>query len=122
MGSRAGIPNKNKQALIALLEAKYPGYHPVMELAKIANDDVKCTVCAGTGKVNEFTGTAILDSGEIDKHTTKQCEHCINGYTPVTMDMKFNANKEVAQYVTPKLKAIEHTGDIDHDIHFTWDK
>ena len=34
----AGTPNKKKQVLIALLQAKYPGYHPVMEMAAIAND------------------------------------------------------------------------------------
>ena len=34
----AGTPNKNKKALILLLQAKYPGYHPVMEMAAIAHD------------------------------------------------------------------------------------
>jgi len=34
----AGLPNKNKQALIALLEARCPGYHPVIEMALIAVD------------------------------------------------------------------------------------
>ena len=105
MGSRAGIPNKNKQALIALLEAKYPGYHPVMELAAIANDDVTCTVCGGTGHILVKPITA--DSG------STICDLCVSGKAIVSMDMKFNANKEVAQYVTPKLKAVEHTGNID---------
>lgn len=80
MPSRAGSPNKNKQALIALLQAKYPDYHPVVEMAAIANDDNN------------------------------------------DLQTRFNAHKEVAQYVTPKLKAVEHTGDIDHDIHVTWEK
>jgi len=70
MASRKGSPNKNKQALIALLQAKYPEYHPVLEMAKIAND------------------------------------------TDAEPMMRFNANKEVAQYVTPKLKAVEITGEI----------
>lgn len=38
MGDRSGIPNKNKQALIKLLESKYPDYHPVYELVDIAMD------------------------------------------------------------------------------------
>ncbi len=68
MGSRAGIPNKNKQTLLKLLEARYPDYHPVTELVDIAldlNNDV---------------------------------------------NVRLNANKEVAQYIVPKLKSIELTG------------
>ena len=38
MSRPAGVPNKNKQALIKLLQSRYPGYHPVMEMADIAND------------------------------------------------------------------------------------
>jgi len=74
MPSRAGIPNKNKQALIALLEARYPGYQPVVSMAEIAND---------------------MDND---------------------LQMRFNAHKEVAQYIVPKLKAVEHTGNIDSTI------
>ena len=70
----AGTPNKNKQALIALLEAKYPGYQPVVSMAEIAND---------------------MDND---------------------LQMRFNAHKEVAQYIVPKLKAVEHTGNIDSTI------
>ncbi len=75
MPSRAGSPNKNKQALIALLQAKYPGYHPVMEMAAIGNDP------------------------ENDLQT------------------RFNAHKEVAQYVTPKLKAVEHSGMVEGTVY-----
>ncbi len=76
----AGTPNKNKQALIALLEAKYPGYHPVVEMAAIANDQ------------------------ENDLQT------------------RFNAHKEVAQYVTPKLKALEVQAEVEGEIHVTWEQ
>ena len=48
-----------------LLEDKYPGWHPVIQMADVANDK------------NEDNQT------------------------------RFNAAKEVAQYVTPKLKAME---------------
>ena len=74
MPSRAGIPNKNKQALIALLQAKYPEYHPVVEMAAIANDKTQ------------------------------------------DIATRFAAHKEVAQYVTPKLKALEVTGELDHNV------
>jgi len=69
-----GTPNKNKQALIVLLEAKYPGYHPVLEMASVANDE---------------------------------------GADPTA---RFNANKEVAQYIVPKLKATEITGKDGKDL------
>ncbi len=64
----AGIPNKNKQALLKMLELRYPDYHPVCELVDIAMDM------------------------ENDVSTRLQ------------------ANKEVAGYIVPKLKAIELTG------------
>jgi hypothetical protein len=38
MASRAGSPNKNKQGLLARLRREFPGYHPVVEMARIAND------------------------------------------------------------------------------------
>ena len=68
-GNRKGIPNKNKQALIALLKKQYPDYHPVLALAEIGHD---------------------MEN---------------------SVEVRLSAHKEVAQYVTPKLKAIELTGD-----------
>ncbi len=102
---RAGSPNKNKQALILLLQAKYPNYHPVMDMAAIANDDVECTVCDGNGVVTI-------------KENDEPCENCVNGMTVISMDMKFNANKEVAQYIVPKLKAIEVSGNISAEVMY----
>ena len=32
-----GVPNKPKRALLRLLQEKYPGYHPVLKMAEIAN-------------------------------------------------------------------------------------
>ena len=65
MASRKGIPNRPKRRLLQILEEKYPGWHPVAQLADIANN--------------------------------------------VENDLKtrMDAAKEVAQYVTPKLKAVE---------------
>jgi len=74
MPSRAGSPNKNKQALIKMLQLKYPDYHPIMEMAEIANDE------------------------------------------DMDVNLRFNANKEIAQYVVPKLKAVEVKGDVEHRI------
>ena len=117
MPSRAGSPNKNKQALIALLQAKYPGYHPVMELAAIANNDVICDICKGKGVIEVSIGADLLGGDEQDRYISQPCEHCVDGKTVITMDMKFNANKEVAQYVTPKLKAVEHSGMVEGTVY-----
>lgn len=38
MARTTGTPNKPKRALLALLQEKYPGYHPVLEMAKIAHE------------------------------------------------------------------------------------
>ena len=64
----AGSPNKNKQALINLLQQKYPGYHPVLEMARIAHETEDQSLAA-------------------------------------------QMHKEVAQYVEPKRKAVEVTGE-----------
>ncbi len=67
-GRPKGSPNKPKRALLRMLEEQFPGWHPVTQLAEIANNV------------------------ENDLRT------------------RMDAAKEVAQYVTPKLKAIEIQG------------
>jgi hypothetical protein len=62
------VPNKDKASLLAMMQDRWPDYHPVMAMADIANDDA------------------------------------------VDLDLRFSAHKEVAQYVAPKLKAVELTG------------
>ena len=37
--SRAGSPNKPTQALRALLNARFPGWSPVVQMAEIAQDE-----------------------------------------------------------------------------------
>lgn len=68
-GRQKGVPNKSKRALIALLRETYPGYHPVLSMAKIAHetDDVA---------------------------------------------LQAQMHREIAQYVEPKRKAVEHSGEV----------
>lgn len=66
-GRQKGTPNKPKRALLALLREKYPNYHPVLEMAKIAHETADVSLAA-------------------------------------------QMHKEIAQYVEPKLKAVELTG------------
>lgn len=70
-GRQKGTPNKPKQELLAKIQEQYPGYHPVMAMAALANDE---------------------DAPDF---------------------LRFQANKEVAQYIEPKRKALEVTGELD---------
>lgn len=38
-GRPKGVPNKNKRALQLLLEKRYPGWDPVVQLAEIAQNE-----------------------------------------------------------------------------------
>ena len=39
VGRPKGVPTKPKRALIALLNERWPGWHPVLQMADIANDE-----------------------------------------------------------------------------------
>ena len=71
MGRPKGSLNKPKRRLLQLIQDQYPNYHPVLEMAKLAND--------------------------------KKADDLV----------RFNANKEVAKYVEPALKAVEISGDTE---------
>lgn len=77
-GRQKGTPNKPKQALVEMMAERWPGYHPVLAMAAIANDE------------------------------------------SVELETRFQAHKEVAQYVEPKRKAIEHTGSEGGPVRMTF--
>jgi len=77
MASRLGSPNKNKRGLLARLQQDFPNYHPIVEMARVANDP------------------------------------------NADPQARFAANKEVAKYVTPQLKAVDLTGDLGLEHRFT---
>ena len=75
MSRPAGTPNKNKQALILLLQAKYPNYHPVMEMAAIANDtenavELRASMHKEIAMYVEPKRKSIEVSGELDTRIT----------------------------------------------------
>jgi len=44
-GRKKGVPNKDKQPLLERLRVAFPGWHPVVAMAQIANDpDVDLTL------------------------------------------------------------------------------
>lgn len=87
-GRKKGTPNNDKLELLdAIREAVGDkDYHPVVQLALVATDTTMVKVTeTKQGKVVEF---------EVAKYSD---------------ELKVSAAKEVAQYVSPKLKAIEHS-------------
>ena len=75
MSRPTGVPNKNKQALIKLLQARYPGYHPVMEMADIANDkenpvELRANMHKEIAMYVEPKRKSIEVSGELDTRVT----------------------------------------------------
>lgn len=78
-GRTKGSKNRPKNAMLRMLQRKFgEDFHPIMELAKIANDP------------------------EAD------------------ITIKLNANKELCQYVVPKLRAVEVKGEVDSEITIRW--
>jgi hypothetical protein len=70
-GRKKGVTGKKNAEILAIIQDRFPDYHPLLAMAEIANDE------------------------------------------SVDQSMRFMAHKEVAQYVAPKLKAIEHSGGVD---------
>lgn len=93
MPSRAGSPNKNKQRLLNALKKEYgEDFDPVMQMAKNANE---------IQKLVEDPDYSKADVSRIDA---------------------INAWDKIAQYTTPKLKAVEISGAIEtHELtHEEW--
>ena len=75
-------------------------------------------------------GSVNKDKKELMARIQEQCP----GYDPViamaiiatdgenSIDLRFQAHKEVAQYVTPKLRSVEHKGDVSGNLVIRWEK
>lgn len=83
-GRAAGTPNKDKAALLELIQEAVDDsdYHPVVAMAVIANDT--------TTKYVKVDGKR----RRVPKYP---------------LELRAQMHREVAQYVAPKLKAVEHS-------------
>lgn len=83
-GRAAGTPNRDKAALLELIQDTIgdSDYHPVVAMAVIANDSSSKQVKVDGKRKN------------VPKYP---------------LELRAMMHKEVAQYVAPKLKAVEHT-------------
>lgn len=121
-GRQPGQPNRDTRTVEAIIAAK--GVSPHEAMCDIVLGNVECNVCRGS----LFT-KYILEDG---KHT-KECSHnqketqsdsCIcngigtrpcascnqTGYEKISPDLRGKMAAELAQYIAPKRKAVEHTG------------
>jgi hypothetical protein len=73
-GRRSGTPNKDKQTLLEMIEAKHRNYNPVIALSDIANDndvDLKLRIYCHK-EVAKYTHAPLkaTESNEKNSHTT----------------------------------------------------
>jgi hypothetical protein len=131
-GRKKGTPNKLTQDVMAKLEAL--GCDPIEGMARIALGEARCFVCVD-GQVTraqflELSGLrapanwAEKPTDEVDAESTEMvtCPRC-GGSGEAMVDTKQRGEmfKELAQYVAPKRKAVEHSGGIDLN-HLTDDE
>ena len=83
-GRKAGTPNKKTQIVEEILNAI--GCNPIENLARIANGEPMRSLVA----LNKDSGDYVVDE------------------VPPTLEQRLTANKELAQYIYPKRKAIDH--------------
>lgn len=106
MASRAGSPNKNKDFLMKRLQDMYgDDFHPIMNMAKnctvlqtIADDHAEGAITLGETTVGK---TEIIDASISAKNAN-------------------DAWEKIAQYLQPKLKAMEVTGPDGDPIDMKW--
>lgn len=119
--SRKGVPNKRTQEMLAKLDEHFPGYDPVLQMAGIAQT---ATIDAELNtlhlELRDFL-TKVVD--HLKRKGDKQpCQSLIEQLTAVIdepsvgIDHRITCMKEVANYIHPKRKAIEHSNDPENPL------
>lgn len=91
MASREGSPNKNKAFLMKRLQDMYgEDFHPIMNMAKNASE------------FQELVNSKVIEPE-------------LRGQSLIEANKLWEG---IAQYVEPKLKSVEITGDPDSPLHF----
>ncbi len=95
MGSRAGCPNKNKKFLMGRLQEMYgDDFHPIMSMAKNAHEFQK--------KLDD---------------TAESCDKETRGRDLIECNKLWSG---IAEYIEPKLKAVEVNGELAIKPHEVW--
>ena len=109
-GRKKGTPNKKTQEVIDRL--KELSCDPIEGMAKIAMNDCPCTSC------NE-AGFIVIDTNKPEEKET--CPDCNGaGKLAASLELRGQMYKELAQYVAPKRKAIEVSGEGGKPIEGNW--
>jgi len=107
-GRPLGSVNKRSLAVMELLEGLE--VNPIVGMALIASERIVCKVCRGTKKAKYFFDMEGRAHLRPDDGTEKTCLTCLgSGFHPVPIELQGTMFKELAQYVAPKLRAVEHT-------------
>jgi len=98
-GRQKGTPNKKTTAIREKLDRL--GLDPIEGMARIALGDVPCPVCKGEGRIS-YPGS----------EPGFGCEPCHgSGRELVAIELRARMLSELASYVEPKRKAVDHDGD-----------
>ena len=101
-GRKKGTPNRITRTVEEILARA--GCDPIEILSQIANGEVKCGTCHGTGTTKfKVAGT--------DRLADRICESCYGTkLEKIAPDLRHRASSTLAEYRYPKRKAIEHSG------------
>lgn len=106
-GRPAGVPNKNKDFLLKRLQEMYgEDFNPIMMAAKNAVEMNKLAELTLTqDQMDEMEGEKLISYTEAVFSRKKEC---------------VSAFEKIGQYINPKLKAIELSGEIEVSSHEAW--
>lgn len=108
-GRKKGTPNKSTQTVKEMLERLK--CDPFEGMAMIASGDVPCGTCHGAGK----TRYRIPNSEKVGE---RLCESCYGTLKErVSPALRGQMYSDLAKYVAPQLRAIEHQGPQGGPIH-----
>ena len=107
MGRPANVPNKNKDFLLKRLQDLYgEDFDPIMMAAKNAKEmNDLAQIELTKEQMKDMEGKDLLNFTDAVFNRKKEC---------------VNAFDKIAQYVQPKLKAIEISGELQIDTHEAW--
>lgn len=124
MATRAGIPNRRTQETAEKLARI--GCDPITGMAEIALNRLPCGVCRGElktkfklpeGAHTPECRTANSVTCSCDGIGVRVCMSCYgSGWEACSPELRGKMYAEIAQYVLPKRKAIEHSGIDGEDI------
>lgn len=112
-GRTLGVPSKAKveeesaKQILARL-----GIDPIERMARIADGNVPCGVCMGTGFTKYQPGTALEDAltGETVLKE-RRCQSCWqSGKEKISPELRGKMLEILSRKIHPDLKAVEHSG------------